>query len=141
MLTRLLLIAGLLFPASIVISQAQQGAGGMKVRHIHIRVSDVEKTKLFYRDKMGMKLTEERPGQVVEFEGGALWFGKWQGQGPVPVTPAIVIGIEPPSVQALYDKLKAAGVAIANPPKEQSYGWSFMVKDPDGYMIEVEGPQ
>ncbi|MBI1954968.1 MAG: VOC family protein, partial [Acidobacteria bacterium] len=84
MLVRYLLLAGLLLPAAAVVSSAQTDSVPMKVRHIHIRVTDVERTKAFYRDKLGFKVVNERPGQMVEFEGGQLWFGKWEGPGPLP---------------------------------------------------------
>ena len=51
---------------------------------------DVEKTKAFYRDKLGLKVTNERPGAVVEFPG--LWFGKWAGKSAIPVG-GITIGM------------------------------------------------
>lgn len=140
MLMRCLLLAGLLVPTTAAVSSAQTSSVPMKVRHIHIYVKDVESTKAFYRDKFGMKVSDERPGQMVEFEGGQLWFGKWNGSGELH-TDAIVIGIEPKSVEATYNMLKQRGVDIPNPPKEQRYGWSFRVKDPSGYMIEVEGPK
>src|SRR5262245_35665418 len=78
------------------------GSLGLEVRHIHIRVMDVERTKAFYRDKLGLKVTNETP-TVVEFPG--LWFGKWTGQGAIP-TGGITIGIASKSVQATYDELK-----------------------------------
>ena len=138
MLVRCLLLAGLLIPAAASVASAQTGSVPMKVRHIHIRVKDVERTKAFYRDKLGMKVTNERPGQMVEFEGGQLWFGKWDGTGELH-TEAIMIGIEPKSVEATYNMLKQRGVDISSPPQQRRAEWSFMVKDPDGYMIEVEG--
>jgi len=138
MLVRCLLLAGLFLPGAAVVSSAQTGSVPMKVRHIHIRVTDVERTKAFYRDKMGLEVTRERQGEMAEFEGGQLWFGKWDGTG-VLHTEAIVIGIEPKSVEAAYNMLKQRGVNIPNPPQQRGDQWSFMVKDPDGYMINVEG--
>lgn len=109
------------------------------VRHIHLRVADVERTKVFYRDKLGLEVTGERPGEKVEFQGGKLWFGVWRGDGPVPVTPAVVIGLEAQSVTAVYEKLKRLGVNVPKPPEHEDYGWSFRLADPDGYSIEIEG--
>jgi catechol 2,3-dioxygenase-like lactoylglutathione lyase family enzyme len=107
-------------------------------RHIHIRVMDVEKTKAFYRDKLGLKVTNERPGAVVEFPG--LWFGKWNGTGPIPVG-GITIGLAAKSVQATYDMLKKNGVTLPKAPAPARDEFAFTFKDPDGYEIEVEGPK
>jgi catechol 2,3-dioxygenase-like lactoylglutathione lyase family enzyme len=109
----------------------------LEVRHIHIRVNDVERTKAFYRDKLGFKVTNETP-TVVEFPG--LWFGKWNGQGTL-VPQGITIGIVAKSVDAAYQMLKMHGVDIPKPPAEAHGAWAFTFKDPDGYEVEVEGPK
>lgn len=125
-------------------SYSQHGGGDpdapLRTRHIHIRVADVERTKAFYRDKLGLKVTNERPGEMVEFDGGALWFGKWRGSGPIP-TGGITIGLGAKSVEATYNMLKQKGVNIPNPPAAARDEYHFTLKDPDGYEIEIEGPK
>ena len=121
-------------------ARSQQSAAALSVRHIHIRVMDVERTKAFYRDKLGLKVNNERPGEVVEFEGGALWFGKWRGMGAIP-TGGITIGLHAASVEATYNQLKQRGVALPNPPAAVRDEWAVGLKDPDGYAIEIEGPK
>src|SRR5438046_794021 len=113
---RYLLLAALIIPALPVVSPAQTDAG-LKVRHIHIWVKDVERTKAFYRDKMGFQISHETPGANVEFNDGALWFGKFKGAGS-PSTNAITIGLGTKSVQASYDALKKNGAPIADAPSE-----------------------
>jgi catechol 2,3-dioxygenase-like lactoylglutathione lyase family enzyme len=98
---------------------------------------DVQRTKAFYRDKLGFTVTNETP-TVVEFPG--LWFGNWRGQGPIP-TGGITIGIAAKSVEATYNELKKRGVDLPNPPAPMRDEWAFTFKDPDGYEIEVEGPK
>ena len=110
---------------------------GLEVRHIHIRVMDVARTKAFYHDKLGFPVTNETP-TVVEFPG--LWFGKWTGQGAIP-TGGITIGLGTKSVDATYAALKKAGVDVPKPPEPSHGEFSVMLKDPDGYNIEVEGPK
>ncbi|MBI3935231.1 MAG: VOC family protein [Acidobacteria bacterium] len=146
---RSLLLAGaaLTLAAILALPQAhsQQAAGpkpaanalGAEMRHIHIWVMDIARTKAFYRDKLGFRVTNETP-TVVEFPG--LWFGKWRGQGAIP-TGGITIGIAAESVDAMYNELKKRGVDIPKPPAPMRNEFSFMFKDPDGYEIEVEGPK
>ncbi len=134
---RSFLPAMLIIPALGMVASAQAPAA-LKVRHIHIWVTDVERTKAFYRDKMGFKVSHETPGQNVEFNDGALWFGKFKGAGK-PATSAITIGLGTGSVQAAYDALKKNGADIPNPPSEAHGEWHFVLHDPDGYEIEVEG--
>ena len=135
--------AGVALLAVTFLPQARsQGAAagnsmGLEVRHIHIRVMDVARTKAFYQDKLGFKVTNETP-TVVEFPG--LWFGNWRGQGAIP-TGGITIGIATKSVDATYAALKKNGVDIPKPPAPMRDEFSFTFKDPDGYEIEVEGPK
>ena len=131
------LILLLAFPGA---AAAQSGAAALKVRHIHIWVKDVGRTKLFYRDKLGFKLSSERAGENVEFEGGQLWFGKWRGSGTLD-TNSITIGIGTSSVETAYQTLKKNGVSLPDAPSEAHGEWHFVFQDPDGYHIEVEGPK
>ncbi len=140
MFVRSLLLASLLSSLLASFSHAQTGAAPLKVRHVHIWVKDVDRTKAFYRDKLGFKVSSERAGQNVEFDGGQLWFGKWRGTGTLS-THAITIGIHADSVEAAYQTLKQRGVSLPNPPAPVRDEWHFTFTDPDGYEIEVEGPK
>ena len=110
----------------------------LAARHIHIWVADVARTKAFYSAKLGLKVTNERAGEMVEFPG--LWFGRWKGTGAIP-TGGITIGMGAKSVQATSDALKKNGVNLPKPPGEAHGEWAFSFSDPDGYAIEVEGPK
>jgi catechol 2,3-dioxygenase-like lactoylglutathione lyase family enzyme len=128
----------LIIALSVVVGAAAQSGPALKVRHVHVWVTDVERTKAFYRDKLGFTVSNERAGESVEFNGGALWFGRFKGTGPLS-TNAITIGIGTASVHAAYDALKGKGVTLSETPSEAHGEWHFVFKDPDGYAIEVEG--
>lgn len=140
MTRRSLLSAFLMIPALAMVSPAQAATANLKVRHIHIWVKDLARTKTFYRDKMGFQVSHETPGQNVEFNDGQLWFGKFRGKGR-PATNAITIGLGTSSVEAAYQALKKRGVEIPSPPSRAHGEWHFLLKDPNGYKIEVEGPK
>ena len=136
---RSLIAALLLIPALTPMMSAQTPTASLKVRHIHIWVKDVKRTKAFYSDKLGFKVSAEKPGENVEFDGG-LWFGKWKESSPLD-TSAITIGLGTDSVDAAYQMLKQKKVDLLNAPSEAHGEWHFIVQDPDGYKIEVEGPK
>jgi len=49
------------------------------------------------------------------------------------------IEMNAPDLQALYDKLKAAGIVSDGPPTERSFGrTNFRVHDPDGNILEFD---
>jgi catechol 2,3-dioxygenase-like lactoylglutathione lyase family enzyme len=136
-----LIIAGVWFFRQTPGQAQGQGSPALEVRHVHIRVNDVDRTKAFYRDKLGLKVSNETPGTVVEFEGGKLWFGKWRGAGAMAASPGITIGLHAPSVEAAYQMLKSRGVNLPNPPAPARDEFEFTFKDPDGYEIAIEGPK
>ena len=138
MLVRVLLLTGLLIPLFATTSRAQAGSAQLKVRHIHVWVKDVASTKAFYGDKLGLQVTSERAGEVVEFEGGNLWFGKARFSDPIQ-TNGITIGIHADSVEAAYRALQQRGIDIAHPPEQHGERWAISFQDPDGYMVVVEG--
>jgi len=138
MLVRPLILAGLLIPIFAAVSNAQARPAQLKVRHIHIWVKDVNSTKAFYRDMLGLQVTSERAGENVEFEGGSLWFGKARSTGPLQ-TNGITIGIHADSVAAAYQTLKQRGIDIPHPPEQHGERWAIFFEDPDGYKVEVEG--
>lgn len=138
MFVRSALLAGFLIPMLATVASPQTGSTQLKVRHIHIWVKDVDRTTAFYRDKLGLKVTSERAGESVEFEGGSLWFGKARSSEPIH-TNSITIGIHADSVDDAYQTMKQRGVNISHPPEEHPWGWAFSFQDPDGYEVEIEG--
>lgn len=50
------------------------------------------------------------------------------------------LGMQVVGLQDLYDRMKAAGVALPNPIREHSGGGYFMVKAPDDVLLEVFEP-
>lgn len=135
-----LVVTGVLSLAAAWTLHAQGSQAALKVRHVHIWVTDVNRTKAFYRDKLGLKVSSEKPDQTVEFENGQLYFGKWRGEGQ-PNPSGISIGLGALSVDAVYETLKRNGVDLPTPPAPARDEWQFTLKDPDGYAISVEGPK
>lgn len=50
------------------------------------------------------------------------------------------LGMQVVGLRDLYDRMKAAGVDLPNPVREHSGGGYFMVKAPDGVLLEVFEP-
>ncbi len=120
-------------------AQSSAPATGLKVRHVHVWVNDVEQTKVFYRDTMGLTVSAEDPGRSVQFENGQLWFGRKKGADALG-TNAVTIGLGAASVEAAHRAVKARG-GDAQAPEAVRDEWHFMMTDPNGYAIEVEGPK
>src|SRR5207249_8490858 len=57
--------------------------------------------------------------------------------GPSPDTTSIQLWWRASDAQALFDKVKAAGVRIHAEPFDGPFGRTFTMADPDGYRITV----
>lgn len=105
-----------------------------------------ETMRRFYRDDLGMKVTQEwdhpdNRGTLLSFGGKAgntvievleLWQEAVPGVKPVNV----VLSIEVAAVDEWHDELLKRGVVIARGLEDASWGHrSFGIDDPDGFRI------
>ena len=110
---------------------------------------DFARSVAFYRDSLGMQLTGgwDRPdgkgalltansGSVIEIYGAAE--GKaYTGPRPAALNLALRLA-EPAGVDDLHARLQSAGVQVAGPPENRSWGHrSFIVFDPDGIPVHI----
>ena len=111
--------------------------GSLHVGGLQLAVSDLDTSKDFYRDTLGLPLTTEEPGHMAEFQQGLLRLRLGNMRGPQFSEPVTVILLTR-SVERAYRELKSKGVRIPAPPEDYSdRKRSFVFEDPDGYRIEV----
>ena len=118
-----------------------------KYLHTRFRVSDMEKSVIFYRDILGMKLTEQKtsprgseliflsfPDMNCELE-----LCSFPGSGTVEIPEDLVhLAFEVDDLEVCMQKLEAAGVPITEGPTRSSNGNRFIfTEDPDKYEIEL----
>ena len=118
-----------------------------KYLHTRFRVSDMEKSVIFYRDILGMKLTEQKTSP----RGSELVFLKFPDMncelelcsfpdsGTVEIPEDLVhLAFEVDDLEVCMQKLEAAGVPITEGPTKSSNGNRFIfTEDPDKYEIEL----
>lgn len=113
-----------------------------------IGVSDLEKSTGFYRNIIGMKkLMTLEPSYMVEhvmgFEGrGAslLLMHFTDGSNPNCKDNPVKVVIHAPDTKAIVEKARREGFEIYREPeaiKEIGNALMAMIKDPDGYIVEV----
>jgi catechol 2,3-dioxygenase-like lactoylglutathione lyase family enzyme len=115
-----------------------------KVLVISVPVSDQERAKDFYVDKLGFDLIREDdsvPGirwvQVAPKGGNtALTLVDWFETMPAGSLRGLVIGSH--DLQADYERFRAAGVVFDSPPQRESYATEAVCHDPDGNMIVLQ---
>ena len=123
----------------------------MRMLHTMLRVGDMERSKAFYVDVLGMTLLREKKFPEGEFTLAFVGYGEESDSTVLELTHNwgeseyemgnayghIAIGVD--DVYAACDKIKAAGgkvVREAGPMKGGTTVLAF-VEDPDGYKIEL----
>lgn len=120
-----------------------------------LAVADVDRSVAFYRDLMGfdvdaiyddppyatlvragMRLSLAEQGHPAEDRPGVLMTAP-----PDPSSAAVVLVLEVADCMAVHADLVSAGAAMLAPPYSPPWGGHrFFVRDPDGYLVEVEQP-
>jgi predicted enzyme related to lactoylglutathione lyase len=111
---------------------------------VSIPVSDQERAKAFYLDKLGFQLTREDdsiPGirwvQVAP-KGGttALTLVTWFESMPPGSLKGLVL--KSSNLQADYENLVAKGVEFDGPPQRQPWATEAVLHDPDGNSLVLQ---
>lgn len=120
-----------------------------------LRVGDLDKSKQFYTEILGMKLLRQKDYPEGKFTLAFLGYGDESEESAIELTYNWDkseydlgngfghIAIEVPDVYAACEQIKAKGgevVREAGPMKHSTTVLAF-VKDPDGYLIELLSPK
>jgi catechol 2,3-dioxygenase-like lactoylglutathione lyase family enzyme len=126
-----------------------QSAGAPKFQAAVFFVADVERSKHFYRDILGQKVTMDF-GANVTFEGGlSIWrtdyalniiFEDKAKQIQVGANNAEIY-FECSGIDDFFEKLKKERLKVIHPVMEHPWGQrGFRIYDPDGNIIEFGEP-
>jgi catechol 2,3-dioxygenase-like lactoylglutathione lyase family enzyme len=132
----------------------QSVAGQSRFGHIAIRVRDVETSRRFYEQGLGLDFVGYRPSGsgAVDLSDGSVNMTILPYDGPDrPVheegTEHIHIGLFVPDATAVYQRLLSLGMSVLRadvkarlePGDTPPPGGSFKVADPDGNVVDVTG--
>ncbi len=122
---------------------------GMALTHILV-VSDIEKSKIFYRDVLGASLFREYGGTSCVFQFQGAWLLIVTGGEPTADKPDVsfeppdnpnqvshAMTIRVPKCQEAYDILKARGADFITPPYDWGAEIRCFFRDPDGHLFEI----
>ena len=85
-------------------------------------VADLERTRTFYRDALGLTLQVEEGYLLCKLPGSELVF--FQGDPKPGTSPQIVFGLEQGGIDTLAERLAQQGVQVVTPVSEAPGGWS-----------------
>jgi glyoxylase I family protein len=96
-------------------------------------VADLERTRAFYRDALGVTLQLEEGYLTCKLPGSELLF--FQGDPKPGTSPQIVFGLEQGGIDTLAERLVQQGVQVVTPVSEAPGGWSVEFRDPDDHPL------
>lgn len=119
-----------------------------RLMEIELRVGDVERSRRFYRDLLGVPVGDpETHGADAERHCHATW-GDWSGPAPsflmLNIYPAdearttlTRFGFVVPDLAGVHERLRAAGATIVEEPTDHPWGRTGVYRDPDGNTVSV----
>jgi len=108
-----------------------------------IYVSDIERSTAFYKTLFKAEPVFSSPRYVAFSAGGESLFAIWSGgTTPDPTAPRFSeVGIMLPTnkdVDHLYEEWKDnPDIKVTQEPRDEVFGRTFLVADPDGHVIRV----
>ncbi len=113
-------------------------------------VSDMERSRTFYRDVLGATVYREYGGTscVLQFQG--VWLLLVTGGGPTADKPTVTFAppqdaqvvshqltMRVPDCQGAYRILRERGADFLTPPHDNGWEIRCFFRDPDGHLLEI----
>ena len=108
------------------------------VDFILLSVSDMERSKAFYTETLGLKAAAEWPPYWYEFEAGTTTLAIARPPKEAPQPPyngGTSVALAVPDVAAALEELRAKGVTIIQEKEESPVCHMALIADPDGNLL------
>jgi catechol 2,3-dioxygenase len=114
------------------------------IGHVHLKVSDLDRSEAFYRDALGLEVTERVGGSFIFMSfGEAHHHLALQGHADLPPADPETLGlyhfaVEVPGEEELaaaVDRIRSAGIEFA--AVDHGISKSVYFSDPDGHGVEI----
>ena len=113
-----------------------------KIKQIAVSVADLDASKAFYGEMLGVPLAFEVPGQLVFFDLAGIWLMLSKANEKEPAQPGSVLYFEVSDIHAAHEQLQKRGVNfIDKPHKIADMGayelWMAFFRDPDQTALAI----
>lgn len=120
---------------------------GVRIGHVHLKVSDLERALAFYQGVLGFELTQKMGSRAVFLSAGGyhhhIGLNTWESAGGAPPPPGTTglyhIAILYPTRGELADALRrlmAAGIELDG-ASDHGVSQALYLRDPDGNGVEL----
>ncbi len=113
----------------------------MSLDYITLFVGDVQESKRFYQDLLGLRVLYESPNFVLLSAPAGSKLGLHLAEGERGSKQTVNLHFRVADVDEAYARLSAQGLSFEHVPKRQPWGLrSAAFRDPDGYLVELVAP-
>ena len=122
---------------------------GMEATFLFV-VSDIERSRTWYRDVLGAEVYREYGGTSVVLRFVGNWLLLVTGGAPTEDKPTVTftppedpdrvsreVTIRVPDCRRAYDILRSRGAEFLTPPVDNGYEVRAFFRDPDGHLWEI----
>jgi catechol 2,3-dioxygenase-like lactoylglutathione lyase family enzyme len=106
--------------------------------HVYLSVGWLEDARRLYVDVLGLELLVDEGGYLRIGGNGGFHMGVEQEPSGMPISAEIVIKVD--DVDAMVDRLRAAGVEVTEPEDQEWGSRHAWFRDPDGRPISIYTP-
>ncbi len=108
---------------------------------VALQVRDMERSRRFYVERLGLKIASQGPPNAVVFQTAPIPFAIREPAVDLEAVPrlgwGVALWLARDDADALAASLKEAGVTLTQPPQDGPFGRQFSFADPDGYILTV----
>jgi lactoylglutathione lyase len=109
-----------------------------RLSHLSVHVRDLDRSVRFWTEVVGLELLAREAGYALVGTAGGFGLGLEERDQHLIGAVGITIAVEVDDVHATYERMLAAGVAVAGPPAAQPRGVvEAFLEDPDGYRCSI----
>lgn len=122
-------------PGALAAPPPPTGFRAVSLNHVTVKVPDLHRTSQFYQEFFGMPLRQQAP--TVHILGvGQAFFGIMQGEGQPAVVDHYDFGIADFNADEIRARLSDLHLSFSDKTSKES----FKFYDPDGFHVQVNGP-
>ncbi len=108
-----------------------------RINVVYLYVSDMERSRAFYRDVLGLALEGDEHWAETTFADGVRFALHYSETPVIPGT--TMVDLEVADIDEAVTRLRERGVDVGEVWREE-YGCFASFRDPDGYVLELFQP-
>jgi catechol 2,3-dioxygenase-like lactoylglutathione lyase family enzyme len=109
----------------------------MKLDHLNLPVSDLERSRAWWVDTLGLTVEFVVPDtRTVALNDGA-GFAIFLQEKSQATSNGVALWFRVDDVDAIYAHWTACGVVFAHAPRKNFWGYGAELADPDGYLVRL----